>query len=263
MNVNELKHEAVKAGVAEQEGAILVGFRGSVAHNTYVPPEDENSTDDIDVMSVVIPPLETLFGLDTWGSRNTKEVFVGRWDCVSYTLQKFVGLLVKGNPNVMSLLYLPEELYIDATEEGGYLVAHRGIFLSKKSHFAFAGYAKDQLSKLEKQSTKGYMGKKRKQLFEKYGYDCKNASHLIRLLRMNKEFLNEGVYNVFREQDAQELIDIKTGKWTLDEVKKEAVKLFEETNNAYERAEGIPDECNMDEVNELLVFLTKRYHGWF
>lgn len=33
------------------------------------------------------------------------------------------------------------------------------------------------------------MGEKRKQLVAKHGYDTKNASHLIRLLRMGMEFL--------------------------------------------------------------------------
>jgi len=52
------------------------------------------------------------------------------------------------------------------------------------------------------------MGAKRKSLVEKFGYDTKNAAHLILLLRMGIEFLSVGVLHVKRH-DAQELLEIK------------------------------------------------------
>ena len=57
----------------------------------------------------------------------------------------------------------------------------------------------------------GYLGDKRKQLVLEHGYDSKNAAHLIRLLRMCKEFLATGEMIVFRP-DAAELLDIKKGQ---------------------------------------------------
>jgi DNA relaxase NicK len=44
----------------------------------------------------------------------------------------------------------------------------------------------------------GYMGKKRRELVVRVGYDAKNAAHLIRLLRMGIEFLTEGTLYVER-----------------------------------------------------------------
>jgi len=58
----------------------------------------------------------------------------------------------------------------------------------------------------------GYMGKKRRELVRRVGYDAKNAAHLIRLLRMGIEFLTEGTLYVERP-DAAELLDIKRGVW--------------------------------------------------
>ncbi|MDB4311979.1 nucleotidyltransferase domain-containing protein [bacterium] len=58
---------------------------------------------------------------------------------------------------------------------------------------------------------------KRSELEEKYGYDTKHASHLIRLLRMGEEVLTTGKVNVERA-DAQELLDIRHGKYTYDEI---------------------------------------------
>ena len=102
---------------------------------------------------------------------------------------------------------------------------------------------------------KGYMGDKRKKLVQKFGYDTKNASHLIRLLRMGTEFLLEGDLKVFRD-DAQELLDIKLGKWSLDEVKKEANNLFGFAKEAYELS---PLNANVDRnlINDLCVDVIK------
>jgi hypothetical protein len=58
----------------------------------------------------------------------------------------------------------------------------------------------------------GYMGKKRRELVMRVGYDSKNAAHLIRLLRMGIEFLTEGALHVERA-DGPELLEIKRGGW--------------------------------------------------
>ena len=72
----------------------------------------------------------------------------------------------------------------------------------------------------------GYMGDKRKKLVLQFGYDTKNAAHLIRLLKMCKEFLNTGVMNVDRSRDQEELLGIKKGGWKLEDVKQYASDLF-------------------------------------
>lgn len=56
----------------------------------------------------------------------------------------------------------------------------------------------------------------RSALEEEHGYDTKHAMHLVRLLRMGKEALEEGVLKVKRP-DAQELLDIRHGSWTYDQ----------------------------------------------
>ena len=97
-----------------------------------------------------------------------------------------------------------------------------------------------------------YMGKKRKKLVEQFGYDTKNAAHLLRLLRMGTEFLNTGRLQVYRTDDANELKEIKGGKWTLEKVKKTADKAFLDMELAY-KSTKLPDEPNRKEANELLL----------
>jgi uncharacterized protein len=52
----------------------------------------------------------------------------------------------------------------------------------------------------------------RAELERKFGYDCKHAVHLVRLLRMAREILETGEVKVLRP-DAEELRSIRNGAW--------------------------------------------------
>ncbi len=105
---------------------------------------------------------------------------------------------------------------------------------------------------------KGYMGEKRKQLVKRFGYDTRDASHLIRLLNMGSEILLEGKVNVYRENDAQMYIDIKQGKWTLDRVKKEAKMLFAHAKHCYDNT-VLPAEPELKKIEETLIYMLYDY----
>lgn len=235
------------------DNLILCGYRGSVAHNMYVPNTDPNSIDDVDLMGVYLAPVEYYVGLGLGRRiyRKSIEKFVGKYDAVHYELRKFVNLLIKSNPNVLSLLWLRENHYIKQTEYSKLLVEKRNLFVSKLAYQSFTGYAYAQLKRMERAATEGYMGEKRKQLVEKYGYDCKNAAHCIRLLKMGMEFLTTGELNVFRD-DAPYLLEIKTGKWSLDQVKKEAERLFHLADEAYIRSK-LPNKPNIPAIEKIVM----------
>ena len=108
--------------------------------------------------------------------------------------------------------------------------------------------------KLHRQHFSGYMGEKRKAMVRKYQYDVKNASHLIRLLRMGSEFLATGKLQVYRDADAEELKHIKRGGWTLDRVKNEAETLFAEVEASRARS-PLPPTPDHAAANELLIKL--------
>ena len=154
------------------------------------------------------------------------------WDIVIYEAKKFVGLLAKGNPNVLSLLWLEENHYIHKSDAGEFLIHNRDLFVNKSVYKSFTGYAHAQLHKMTHLSFEGYMGEKRKKLVGKFGYDTKNAAHLIRLMRMCIEFLNDGFLYVQRD-DASQLLQIKNGDWELERVKEEANRLFKLADEAY------------------------------
>lgn len=235
------------------EWCILHAWRGSIAHGMYEPSTEPNSIDDKDTMSVCVPSLDYYFGLSEYGSRDTREIKQGEWDIVCYEVRKVVWMLAKGNPNVLSLLWLEPNMYIKTTDAGRILLDGRDLFVGRHVYKPFVGYAKAQLHKMEHGAHKGYMGDKRKTLVEKYGYDTKNASHLIRLLRMGIEFLRDGVLNVDRGgYDATELLAIKHGEWPLERVKSEAELLFRRAEDVYDRStlDAGPD---LDAIRRLCI----------
>ncbi|KJR40017.1 nucleotidyltransferase [Candidatus Magnetoovum chiemensis] len=235
---------------------IVLGYRGSIAHGMYVPSTDPASIDDKDLMGVFIGTLNTYLGLNRV---EQKALFINEWDAVSYEIRKFISLLLKSNPNVLMLLWLDDEYIIYKNSLWDMLKSRRDIFVAKTAYRCFSGYAYGQLQKMTHFAYEGYMGQKRKKLVEEFGYDTKNAAHLIRLLRMGIEFLRDGHMYVKRE-DAAELIDIKKGMWTLEQVKKEAEKLFALSEEAYNESK-LPAKPNYRKAEELLISMVETYHG--
>jgi len=235
---------------------ILAGYVGSISHGTYIINSYPNSIDDKDVMTVFVKDIEYYCGLGR--GRDTRELKKNEWDIVGYEIKKYISLLLKSNPNVMSLLWLPERNYLYIGKCGQALRMERNIFISKKAYHSFTGYAYGQLKRMEHYKFEGYMGEKRKSLVDKFGYDTKNASHLIRLLRMGIEFLTEGKLYVERE-DAPQLLQIKNGEWELDRIKNEADHLFKMAQDAYTRS-TLPDEPDYQKAEQLLMSIIGYYH---
>lgn len=211
---------------------VLQGYRGSIAHGMFVPKNDPNSIDDKDVMSICVPPIEYYFGLKEFGSRGTQEIKRDEWDIVVYEARKFIRLLSQGNPNVLMMLWLEPKFYLKIEPAGQLIIDNRKVFVGRHVYKSFTGYAHGQLHRMTHGEFLGYMGEKRKSLVEKFGYDTKNAAHLIRLLKMGIEFLKDGELEVLRH-DAQYLLEIKRGEWPLQKVIDESDRLFKMSEEAY------------------------------
>jgi len=239
------------------DGIVLLGYRGSVAHGTYTPSYGGSEHDDKDIMGVMIAPIETYLGLQEFKQR--ERTITGSdgvvWDSVVYEIRKYVRLLLKSNPNVLSLLWLPEHLYIYVSEMGQELINHRNMFLTKQAYHSYVGYSKGQLHRMTHINTSD-LGAKRKELVRKFSFDCKNGAHLIRLLRMGIEFLTDGEMHIVRE-DAAELKEIKNGEWSLEKVLKESDRLFALAQEAYIHS-PLPPKPDREGAERLLVKLLSK-----
>ena len=68
-------------------------------------------------------------------------------DDVAYEIRRFLELVSTGNPNVLELLFLPEDCILKTSPEYEYLRNNRDIFLTKTCYYTYSGYAKTQLQK--------------------------------------------------------------------------------------------------------------------
>lgn len=245
---------------ALQEWSCLTVWRGSVAHGTYVPNDDPLSIDDKDLIGICIPPPDRYVGLLEFGSRGTQEIQVDPWDVVIYEHRKALRLLAKGNPNMLCMLWAPPEFTTFYTAAGEALLASRKLFATKAAFPAFRGYAQSQLKKMQKGVYHGYMGEKRRALVDQFGYDTKNASHLIRILRQGIDFMRTGELEVYRS-DADELLAIKRGAFTYEQVKALAEEL-DDTLAAAGAESPLPEEPDWDAINKLAVYMYEEQRGF-
>lgn len=309
-------------GFEPEAHCVVLAQVGSHSHGTYIPPTNPLAIDDVDYMGVIIPPPWFPLGLREWDNWTWKE---GPYDVVFYSLQKFVRLLCKSNPNVLGLLWMRDEDYVWRSPMFEEFLSRRALFSCKQVYQSFTGYAGDQQKRmtafdksrmaeyetytreiegagikiedvltadenklkhlgltmegaqppddglmdgpaylrefrqLHRKYFSGYMGAKRKALVRQFDYDVKNAAHLVRLLRMGCEFLETGTLNVYRTHDAQELKDIKQGRWPLDQVQLTAEGLVERAKRAYATC-ALPDEPATQVAEDLCVELYLRFY---
>jgi len=95
---------------------------------------------------------------------------------------------------------------------------------------------------------------KRSVLEEQFGYDTKHAMHLVRLLRMGAEALETGVLNVKRP-DAEELLSIRAGAWSYEEVVEYAEMMDNRVRNELYPVTQLPKKPDIALAAELVLMV--------
>jgi len=106
---------------------------------------------------------------------------------------------------VIAALLAKEETVLSVSEDVMTLYARERSY-----HNALTQWAQYQTWKKSRNPS-------RAALEAQFGYDCKHAMHLVRLMRMCREILTEGVVFV-RRPDAEELLAIRNGAWEYDQL---------------------------------------------
>lgn len=115
------------------------------------------------------------------------------------------------------------------------------------------------------QNWKSNRNPKRFELEEKFGYDAKHAYHLVRLMRMCKEILTTGKV-IVKRPDREELLAIRNGAWSYDELMDFSLKQEEEINKLYTVSNILPNSPNRKYLDKLCVELVEKSlskYSWF
>lgn len=107
---------------------------------------------------------------------------------------------------------------------------------------------------------KNTRNKDRSELEAKYGYDTKHAYHLVRLMRMAREILEGKGVHVKRTDDRQELLDIRKGAWSYDQLIEWFEKEDAELNSVYESSK-LPFGPDHVKLDQLCMDLIIEFHG--
>jgi len=180
----------------------LLGYVGSIAHGVYTPTYGPDEHDDKDLLGIYVAPRPYYIGLGR--GKYAQSLFMEPgisgtiWDITIYEVRKMFSLLLKCNPNVISLLWLPDDLYVTCNRFGEVLRDNRDIFSSQLAANTFCGYARGQLKRMTAAST-GKLGLKRKGLVEQFGCDTKEVGRLVANGNYNGLFLTDALRCIFRD----------------------------------------------------------------
>jgi len=115
---------------------------GSRAYGT------SNATSDEDIRGIFAVPAASYIDL----VRPADQVSDEKGNIVFYSLRRVVELLAQANPNILELLFMPEDCVLSNSQEMTALISNRRLFISKQCADTHAGYAMSQIRKARGQN---------------------------------------------------------------------------------------------------------------
>lgn len=194
----------------------------------------DEATSDHDRRGIYLPPADlhwSLYGVPEQLERKASDEHY--WE-----LQKFIGLALKANPNILECLYTPlVEFSHPLAEE---LLAMRASFLSKLVYQTYNGYVASQFQKLQND-------------LRLYGQiRWKHAMHLIRLQLAGISILQEHRVMVNVGDYRERLLQVRRAALPWEEVNDWRLDLQRQFDAAL-LASTLPDRPDYERANAFLV----------
>ena len=155
LNIEKIVYSPEYSFLGQEEclkNTLFVTFGGSIAYGLNTPESD------IDIRGVCLNSTQSILGggfLQKFDSPNAIHGVEGfeqytdpKTDTTIYTLNKFIKLIYKCNPNTIEMLGCKPEHYC-IFGPAKYLLDHSKVFLSKLAYESFAGYARGQFQRLK------------------------------------------------------------------------------------------------------------------
>lgn len=167
-------------------------------------------------------------------------------------LREFVSLAAAGNPEFVSPLFTPldSDLVVHVDERGEYLARElRGLIVTKHACFRYAGYARSQRDVV--------LGNKKRRtnrhdLVAAHGYDTKAGSHLLRLLIVGCQLLDDRTIHLpMHAHLVNEVMSVRNGQMPLEKLITVTDLLEQDLTEDTQRSD-LPDEVDMARIDEVL-----------
>lgn len=171
---------------------------------------------DYDIRAVIADPVITLIGLKS--QFEVKQEMSDEMDLHTYGLRKFANLCLGANPNMLELLFAPENAMNYCSEEFQKILDIKHLFLSQKIRNTFGGYARGQIKQISQKEYKPEGSKAN--LIEQYGWDTKAGMHLFRMCYQGRWLLtNPQTYSPrFDQEGLEQALNILHGGMSKESV---------------------------------------------
>ena len=208
-------------------------YRCQVGSQAFGLAGDES---DQDLRGVYLPPARLHWSL--YRLPEQLEFSAAGVDEVYWELEKFLRLTLKANPNVLETLWTP--LVLEADETASELRSMREAFLSKHLYKTYSGYVLSQFRRMAN-------------AYEKRGtHRPKHAMHLVRLLYSGIAALETGQIQIDVAEHREELLAIRSGALSFEQVKSRALELDREFQRAFERS-MLPEQPDYRRADDFLI----------
>jgi predicted nucleotidyltransferase len=136
------------------------------------------------------------------------------YDLALYSIIRYFDLCMDNNPNMIDSLFVPDRCVVHIDTVGEIIRENRRLFLHKGIHKKLMGYAFGQFKRIRSQTREG----KRVESIEKFGYDVKNAYHIVRLVQQAEMVMT--THDLDLEENRELLKTVRRGEWTIDRLEK-------------------------------------------
>lgn len=245
VDTTTLQKRLIQQGFKPADRILHLFAGGSNQHGAKLPGKN-----DLDICGVFIETPVQALGIDRSehfvtstsdeGSKNTAEDV----DFSLYTLRKWAYLAAKGNPTVLSYIFMPatfRSVWKDV------IVPNTDVFLASAHAKGFIGMGDNQYKRLKGEKGSGKHGQRENDL----GWDTKAAMHMIRMMHECHEMLTDGTMT-FPRPEVDILMDIRLGKWSLSQVEREYLQLRERVVEA-EKTSLLPRYVDRDAISDVVT----------
>ena len=265
----KLLHDLVSAKKITPPSWMVNNTIHAVITGSYAYGINTNSS-DIDIYGICLPPLKMIFPhltgeIQGFGEpaprfQHFQQHHVNHdhktYDFTIYSIVKFFNLAMKNNPNIIDVLFLPQNCVLHSTPSSQKIILNRDQFLHTGLFSEFVGYAVAQQRKMREGANR--KNEKRKQTIDTYGYDTKFASHNVRLLVQAKSLFENGEIN-FKDH-AELIMSVRNGEWSLEKIDEWTENVITELRGLRDKS-TLPSEPNYVKLKALLMEIIEDHYG--
>ncbi len=198
-----------------EDNEIIRTVVGSGVHGLAI-----EGTDDHDEMGVFVEPPAYVLGTKPDYKHHVRRTVPegvrsgpGDTDLTIYSLRRWMGLAIGGNPTVLLPLFAPRPDLLVITDMGHELRDLASKICSVQAGERFLGYLFNQRDRMLGGGTHRSKVPNRPELVEAHGFDTKYASHALRLGFQGVELLTTGSLTLPMEPVVRDLIrSVKVGE---------------------------------------------------